>query len=117
VNQAVRIILAMALGFGMTIAAVEVSDQVAAEARGARLGRLDFYAFCDREWGMDFGPTNPTSAPLGWACTRTGPPVVTHSVDVQVACAVLYGSPAYASIRNVSSAFSWECFRGPSPSP
>jgi hypothetical protein len=113
VKQAVRIILALAVGFGMTIAAVQVSDQVVAEARGTRLGRLDFYEYCDREWGMAFGPTNPKSAPYGWACTRPGPPAASYPVDLAIACEKLYGAPSYAVIKSATSAFSWECFRGP----
>jgi hypothetical protein len=114
VKQAVRIILAMALGFGMTIAAVEVSDQVAVEAQGARLGRLDFYTYCEKQWGRDFGPMNPSGTPYGWTCD-SNPTTSTdnHSVNVDLACVLLYGAPSYADTDSTSNQYGWDCYRGP----
>jgi len=114
VKQAARIVLAMALGFGMTIAAVEVSDQVAVEARGTRLGRLDFYSYCEKEWGREFGPMNSSGSPFGWTCDSD--PTTSsdnHLINVDVACAVLYGAPAYAASDSTSNQFGWDCYRGP----
>ena len=113
-KQAIRIIVAMAVGFVMTIAAVEVSDQVAAEAPGSRLGRLDFYRYCEKEWGKEYGPMNLTGAPLGWSCTSDpGAPTGSFSINLKAACETLYGAPAYADTESTANAFAWECYRGP----
>lgn len=112
-RHALRIVLAMAVGFGMTIAAVEVSDQVSAQARGTRLGSLDFYRYCAKEYGATSGPVNPSNSPTGWYCTVASNPV--FEVDPDEACASLYSRPAYSQKDSVSGPFGWNCYRGPRP--
>lgn len=118
-NVWARAVLALATGFGLTVAAIEVMalDGDDGPPPGTRLGKLDFDEYCIRDVGPRAVAILVGDDAFGWRCwtrSASGLPTV-YDVDVTVACEELYGAPAYAESWDLAVRYSWECFIGPRP--
>lgn len=118
-NRVLRSGLALCAGFGLTAAAIALSDRDRHdhEVPGAKLGVLEMNDYCRRAYGDRARAVHPGDGAYGWRCWRTTNGLIDSTeISMDVACEVMYGKPAYAQSHDFGSPFSWECFRGPQPS-
>ncbi|MEO5724886.1 MAG: hypothetical protein ABIQ39_09655 [Ilumatobacteraceae bacterium] len=115
-NRIVRSALALALGFGVAITAINVSDDVPGDKPGTNLGQLNIDSYCQRAFDSTASAMTPTGDAYGWKCLLRHNGLFTSvDVDVSLACQTMFGAPAYAQSFDTSNRYSWQCFRGPNP--
>ena len=115
-RRAVRWLLGFAVGFGLTLAAVEVSRNDSAPGAGALLGRLDVGRFCAIEYGAGATAVVRPGTEAQWVCEGSDGVLQPQPIDTLRACEVLYGPPAYSTALRVRvDTVVWDCYRGPAP--
>jgi len=118
VNRWLRGALAICAGFGLTMAAITVTDRNAPREipPGTKLGSLNMDEYCRAEYGDRASAVHIGSGAFGWRCWVVVNELLTpQDITVDTACETIFEPPAYSESFSPESPFSWECFRGPNP--
>lgn len=113
-----RGVVALALGFGLTLAAIEIHEASVLESdrRGTFLGPIELESYCDAEYGDTTRLIHPFPGAYGWMCWSMAQQIVrTHNIEMDDVCERTYGDPAYAEVTDVDDPYGWICRRGPPP--
>ena len=117
VKRAAKAVLALLFGYSATWVAFSASDSASSdEKRGALLGPLDFSAVCRELHGDEAEAIHLRLDAYGWRCFFTADRLYQQKeINIDQACSTLFDGDVYSKSWDVSSADSWECFRGPPP--
>ena len=114
-NRWIRGGTALALGFGITVLAVEIERRASDSGvpDGTTLGALDMEEHCRRAHGERARAVHPGIGAYGWQCWLVVDGLLTsYEIDGDQGCEVQYGRPAHAVVVNLDDPNGWSCVRG-----
>jgi len=115
-NRFLRGLVALGLGFGLTLLAITLQQASGSERqpKGTPLGTVDMTGYCEARFGERAKAIHPDPGAFGWHCWVSVNGVLkSHEIDLDEACTLQYGSPAYAELISVDDPYGWLCKRGP----
>lgn len=115
-NRLLRGALALGLGFGLTLVAIDIEHRSVEETipPGTTLGPIDLAGYCHHEYGDRASLVHPNPGAYGWICwVKVKGILNSYGIDADRACELTYGPPVYAEVVRIDDPFGWECRRGP----